>query len=534
LAKGATPGLIYEVPIKAFSKRNPDIPTPLRGTLAALATPAVIEHLHKIGVTHVELMPIAAWMDERLLPPLGLANAWGYNPIALMAPDPRLMPGGLDDMRDTVAALREADIRVILDVVYNHTAEGDEAGPTVSLRGLDSAVYYRHEADNPGRLVNDTACGNTLACDRAPVIRLITDAMRHWVEAAGVDGFRFDLATALGRSQRGFSPEGPLLAAILQDPVLRETVLIAEPWDVGPGGYQLGNYPSPFLEWNDKFRDDMRRFWKGEAGPGALATRLAGSSDVFQASHRGPSSSVNFITCHDGFTLADLVAYANKHNEANGQDNRDGSNDNHSWNNGVEGPSEDPATKDKRARDMRALLASLFLSRGTPMLTAGDEFGHTQRGNNNAYCQDNEITWLDWPNADRALLAFVPGLSRLRRDHATLRRDAFYSGKAQELGAPPDVEWFGATGQTMTVDEWGRADVLAAALASPTSEGSGRIFVVVNRSSQAIEVAFPEVAEGSWALILDSAAGFVGTGQPVRARSVTISGRCVAAFAAGS
>jgi glycogen debranching enzyme len=532
LARSTTPGLIYEVGIKAFSKRNPDIPTPLRGTLAALATPAVIEHLHTLGVTHVELMPIAAWMDERLLPPLGLANAWGYNPLAFMAPDPRLVPGGLDDLRNTVAALREAEIRVILDVVYNHTAEGDEVGPTVSLRGLDSAVYYRHEAGSPGRLVNDTACGNTLACDRAPVIRLVTDAMRHWVEAVGIDGFRFDLATVLGRSERGFSAEGPLLAAILQDPVLREIVLIAEPWDVGPGGYQLGNYASPFLEWNDKFRDDMRRFWKSEAGPGALATRLAGSSDVFQASHRGPSSSVNFITCHDGFTLADLVAYGNKHNGANGQDNRDGSNDNYSWNNGVEGPSADAAVNDKRARDKRALLASLFLSRGTPMLAAGDEFGHTQKGNNNAYCQDNEITWLDWPNADRALLTFVAGLSRLRRAHATLRRDAFYSGKALEPGGPPDVQWLDAAGQTMSIDEWGRADVLAVGLASPSCEGGERLFVVMNRSSQAIAVSLPEVAEGGWSPILDSAAGFVGAGQPVRARRVTISGRCVAAFAA--
>jgi glycogen debranching enzyme len=477
-------------------------------------------------------MPIAAWMDERHLPPLGLANAWGYNPIVFMAPDPRIVPGGLDEVRNTVAALHQAGISVILDVVYNHTAESDEAGPTVSLRGLDNAVYYRHAVNDPGRLVNDTACGNTLACDRSPVIRLVTDAMRHWVEAAGVDGFRFDLATVLGRSERGFDPEGPLLAAILQDPILRETRLIAEPWDVGPGGYQLGNFPAPFLEWNDKFRDDMRRFWKGEGGPGALATRLAGSSDIFQATFRPPSASVNFITCHDGFTLTDLVAFSGKHNEANGQENRDGSNDNHSWNNGVEGPSSDTVVNEKRGRDIRALLAMLFLSRGTPMLTAGDEFGHTQKGNNNAYCQDNEITWLDWPNADRALVAFVAGLSRLRQSHPQLGSDVFYSGRAPKPGELPDVEWLNAAGRTMSLDDWQQADFIAVALASSASEGGPeRVFVVINRASNAATINLPKTDERGWSLIVDSAAALVNGRQSVRGNDVTISACSVAVFA---
>ena len=420
-ARTGPPGLIYEVAVKAFSKRHPGIRPALRGTLAALAEPAALEHLAKLGVTHVELMPIAAWMDERHLPPLGLANAWGYNPILFMAPDPRLAPGGVGELRAAVASLHQAGISVILDVVYNHTAEGDAAGPTASLRGLDNAVYFRHVADDPGRLVNDTACGNTLACDRAPVIRLVMDAMRHWVTEAGIDGFRFDLATVLGRTPQGYAPEAPLLTVMRQDPLLRDLVLIAEPWDVGPGGYRLGQFPAPFLEWNDKYRDDTRRFWRGDAGlAGALATRLAGSSDIFQSGFGRPSASVNFVACHDGFTLADLVAFERKHNEANGEENRDGTNDNHSWNNGAEGETEDPAVKARRQRDIRALLATLFLSRGTPMLTAGDELGRSQKGNNNAYAQDNELSFIDWGTADRGLVDFVGKLCGLARSFGDL------------------------------------------------------------------------------------------------------------------
>ncbi|SDR62779.1 glycogen operon protein [Rhizobiales bacterium GAS113] len=537
LAQKAPPGLIYEVAVKAFSKRHPGLRVPLRGTVAALAEAPVIDHLVRLGVTHVELMPVAAWMDERHLPPLGLANAWGYNPIVFMAPDPRLAPGGPEELRNTVTRLHQAGIAVILDVVYNHSAESDASGPTVSLRGLDNAVYYRHFADDPGRLVNDTACGNTLACDRAPVLRLITDAMRHWVEATGIDGFRFDLATVLGRDAQGYSPEAPLLSAIRQDPLLREVQLIAEPWDVGEGGYRLGEFPTPFLEWNDKYRDDVRRFWRNDAGAaGALATRLAGSSDLFAASFRRPSASVNFVACHDGFALADIVAYAQKHNEQNGENNRDGNGDNHSWNNGVEGETGDAAIKERRARDRRALLATLFLSRGTPMLTAGDELGRSQKGNNNAYCQDNEITWIDWATADRSLADFVAGLMQLRAVYPALRQDGFFSGKPLVENGLPDVAWLDPSGRPLRDEDWATADIFVMAMAcsqkTPCPQQSGldeRLCVVFNRSAKDASFILPDAGRTGWNRVLDSAAGsFDGPGSgnggkvKVAPRSVTV------------
>jgi glycogen debranching enzyme len=532
LAPAAPPGLIYEIAVKAFTARHPGVRAPWRGTLAALGEPVVTEHLHKLGVSHVELMPIAAWMDERHLPPLGLANAWGYNPIVFMAPDPRLAPGGEDELARAVARLHEAGIAVILDVVFNHTAEGDEAGPTVSLRGLDNAVYYRHFADDPGRPVNDTACGNTLACDRAPVVRLVTDAMRHWVETAGIDGFRFDLATVLGRARDGFSPEAPLLSAIGQDPVLRQTLLIAEPWDVGCGGYRLGQFPAPFLEWSDKYRDDVRRFWRNDAAAaGSLATRLAGSSDIFQARSRRPSASVNYLACHDGFALADVVSYAQKHNGANGEANRDGLDDNHSWNNGAEGETQDRAVSERRRRDLRALLATLFVSRGTPMLTAGDELGRTQKGNNNAYCQDNDITWIDWPNADRALADFVAGLARLRARYALLRQDGFFTGNPPKTGAPPDVEWLHPSGRPMRDEDWALADVFAMAMASRRDDGTDeRLCVIVNRSSAPVWFLLPGAEQSAWLCVLDSAVGFVGTSTRSATGKVRLEARALAGF----
>jgi glycogen operon protein len=533
LSRSAPPGPIYEIAVKAFTKNHPNVPAQLRGTLAGLAEPAVLEHLHKLDVTHVELMPIAAWMDERHLVPLGLANAWGYNPIVFMAPDPRLAPDGEGELARVVARLHEAAIAVILDVVFNHTAESDESGPTVSLRGLDNAVYYRHFADDPGRLVNDTGCGNTLACERAPVLRLVTDAMRHFVTTAGVDGFRFDLATVLGRSQNGFSPEAALLTAITQDPILRDTLLIAEPWDVGPGGYRLGEFPSPFLEWNDKYRDDARRFWRGDANAaGSLATRLAGSSDVFQARFRRPSSSVNYLASHDGFPLADVVSYAQKHNEANGEANRDGLSDNHSWNNGTEGDTTDRAINERRKRDVRALLATLFLSRGTLMLTAGDELGRTQKGNNNAYCQDNEITFIDWARADTALAEFVAGLSALRRRSALLRQDEFLSGKAPRSGDPPDVEWLHSSGRSMRDEDWAGADAFGMMLSVARDDGANeRLCLLINRSLAPVSFVLANDKPNAWLRVLDSAAGFVGRGGTSTGRELAIEARSVAAFA---
>ena len=372
VAGAKAPDFIYELGVKSFSTRHPGVPQKLRGTLAALREPAILDHLTRLGVSHVELMPTAAWMDERHLPPLGLRNAWGYNPVNFFALDPRLAPGGAADLRALCAAYAEAGIGVILDIVLNHTAESDEHGATICLRGLDNAVYYRHATDDPGRLINDTGCGHTLALDRAPVVRMAMDALRHW-RGLGVSGFRFDLGTVMGRSDTGFSQDAPLFAAILQDPDLADAILIAEPWDIGPGGYRLGEFPAPFAEWNGRYRDDVRRFWRGDQGAaGALATRLAGSSDLFAVRHRGADASINFVAAHDGFTLADLVSYAAKHNEANGENNRDGDADSHSWNNGIEGPSDDPSVKSARARDARALLATLFVSRGVPMLQAGD------------------------------------------------------------------------------------------------------------------------------------------------------------------
>jgi glycogen operon protein len=435
-------GLIYEINVRGFSMRHPDVPEEQRGTIAALAHPAIIAHLKKLRVGAIELMPIAAWMDERHLAPLGLTNAWGYNPVTFMALDPRLAPGGWTELRQTVDALHAAGIGVILDVVFNHTAESDALGPTVSLRGLDSRAYYRH--DDQGRLINDTGTGNTLDCANPATQRLVLDSLRTFVRYAGVDGFRFDLAPILGRDANGFSPDAPLLRAMLDDPEIGSRVLIAEPWDIGPGGYQLGNFPEKFLEWNDRYRDDARRYWRGDGGMvPMLATRLAGSSDIFAGEG---TRTVNLIAAHDGMTLADLVAYQHKHNHANGEDNRDGHDDNLSWNHGVEGPSDRADVVEARGRSVRALLATLFLSRGAIMLTAGDEFGRTQGGNNNAYAQDNEITWLDWHGRDRALEDFVARLAEIRATHPTFAETRFLTGD--------DVRWLDADGTPMTAEKW--------------------------------------------------------------------------------
>ncbi len=422
-------GLIYEVNVRAFTMRHPDVPPVQRGTVAALAQPAVIAHLRRIGVDAVELMPVVAWIDERHLPPLGLANAWGYNPVVPMALDPRLAPGGIAELRAAAVTLREAGIATILDLVFNHTGESDAAGPTLSLRGLDDAVYAR---GGDGVLVNDTGTGNTLDFAYPPVRDLTLATLRHFVAQAGVDGFRFDLATVPARGP-GF------LDAIARDPLLSRRVMIAEPWDLA--AYELGRFPAPWLEWNDRYRDDVRRFWRGDGSAGALATRLAGSSDVFGDT---ATRSVSFVAAHDGFTLADLVSHAERHNHANGEDNRDGHAHEIAWNNGVEGASDDPAVVARRTADVRALLTTLFATRGTIMLTAGDEFGRTQAGNNNAYAQDNAATWLDWEGRDRALEAFVADLAAIRRACPTIRDPAIRH----------DARWFRLDGTAMTAADW--------------------------------------------------------------------------------
>ena len=505
----APAGFIYEVGVKAFTHDHPGVPPRLRGTVAAAAEPAIIDHFVGLGVDTVELMPIAAWIDERHLHALGLANAWGYNPVAFMAPDPRLAPGGIGEVRRTVAALHAAGIRVILDAVYNHTGEGDELGPTLSLRGLDSRAYYRHAPDNPGRLVNDTGTGNTVAADQPLATRLIIDAMRHWVSAAGVDGFRLDLAATLGRSDDGFSRQSPFFAATEADPLLSGRVMIAEPWDIGPGGYQLGRFPRLWGEWNDRFRDDMRRFWRGDAGTlGDLATRLAGSADVFGG--RMPSASVNFLAAHDGFALADVVSYAGKHNEANGEANRDGTDANFSWNNGVEGATADVAIRDARRRDVRALLATLFVARGSPMLTAGDEFGRTQRGNNNAYAQDNAVTWVDWTAVDADLSAFTQRLAVVRKAHRSLNEDRFLTGGTVDESGIPDVAWLKPDGGTMQGEaDWANGRTLGMALyvAADGDRSADRTLVWINGADETTEVWLPAPRAGfAWHVVADAGA----------------------------
>ncbi|MBX3597010.1 MAG: glycogen debranching protein GlgX [Rhizobiaceae bacterium] len=479
-------GLIYELQLKSFTKLHPDVPAAQRGTVAALAHPAIIEHLQKLRVSAVELMPITAWMDERHLPPLGLSNAWGYNPVSFMALDPRLCPGGVQELRETVAALHRAGIGVILDLVFNHTAESDVAGPTLSLRGLDATTYYR---SRDGELVNDTGTGNTIACDHPVTRGLIMDSLRHFVRHAGIDGFRFDLAPVLGRGADGFDAKAALLEEMRGDATLADRVLIAEPWDIGPQGYQLGNFGHRFLEWNDKFRDDIRRFWRGDGSMvGALATRLAGSSDVFGGDGQTGTRTVNFIAAHDGMTLADLVSFEHKHNDANGEGNRDGHNENLSWNNGVEGETADAAVQAARSRDIRALLATLFASRGAIMLTAGDEFGRTQGGNNNAYCQDNETSWLSWGNRDRELEAYAFSLAKMRAGFRAFSQLHFLGGN--------DVQWLTESGVPMTVADW--EDPSRQRLCMVLSGEGGRLAVLINGDRRKVAFHLPERGGHRW------------------------------------
>ncbi|TPP06502.1 glycogen debranching protein GlgX [Rhizobium glycinendophyticum] len=489
-------GFIYEVNVKAFTMLHPDVPEAERGTLKALANPSVLAHLRRIGVDMVELMPITAWIDERHLPPLGLTNSWGYNPVAMMALDPRIVPGGVGELRETVAALHAEGIDVILDLVFNHTGESDVLGTTLSLRGIDNRSLFRHVADDPGTLVNDTGCGNTLACDHPFIRRLIVDTLRHFVLSAGVDGFRFDLAPIMGRHWDGFHQDAPTLRAILEDEVLEDRVLIAEPWDIGLGGYQLGRFPPAFLEWNDRARDTFRRHWRGDAWTtGDLATALAGSADLFAHDGHGQTRSVNFIAAHDGFSLYDLVSYEHKHNEANGEENRDGHNENHSWNNGVEGETSDKAILKKRREDVEALLSTLFASRGAVMLTAGDEFGRTQRGNNNAYCQDNALTWLDWSKADAQLIETTARLAAMRQRFSCFMDASVLTGEG-------DVTWLNTDGQPMAVGDWEKPDLGAFTmmLASIDRETGTecRVAVLFNRSSEPRDFVLPTQDKRKW------------------------------------
>jgi glycogen operon protein len=455
--------LIYEAHARGLTMRHPAVPARLRGTYAGLAHPAIIEHLTKLGVTAIELMPVHQFVSEPTVAERGLSNYWGYNTIAFLAPHNRYAAadstdGLVPEFKAMVAAMHQAGIEVLLDVVYNHTAESGASGPTLSFRGIDNAAYYQLDDDDPSVYLDYTGCGNSLNVRHPHALQLIMDSLRYWILDMHVDGFRFDLASALARELHHVDRLSAFFDLVQQDPVVSQVKLIAEPWDVGEGGYQVGNFPPLWTEWNGKYRDTVRDLWRGKPSTvPEFAFRLTGSSDLYENSARRPVASINFVTCHDGFTLRDLVSYNVKHNDANGESGRDGSTDNRSWNCGAEGPSADPAITGLRARQARNFLATLFCSQGVPMLTAGDEMGRTQAGNNNAYCQDNEVSWVDWdgPGLDPALIAFTCALSELRRRHPVFRRRRFFSGlPATGGGGLDDIIWLTPSGQEMTQDDW--------------------------------------------------------------------------------
>ena len=451
--------VIYEAHVRGLTMRHAEVPPPLRGTYAGLATAPMIEHFQRLGITTLELMPVHAFVDDRTLLEKGLRNYWGYNTIGFLAPERRYSASGqTTEFKTMVKTLHSAGIEVILDVVYNHTAEGNQLGPTLSLRGIDNAAYYRLSPESPRYYMDFTGTGNTLNLQHPRVLQLIMDSLRYWVQEMHVDGFRFDLASALARELYEVDRLGSFFDTIGQDPVLSQVKLIAEPWDIGSGGYQVGNFPPGWNEWNDKYRDSMRAYWKGDEGlMGEFARRFTGSSDLYEASGRKPHASINFITAHDGFTLEDLVSYNEKHNEANGEDNRDGTSNNQSWNCGAEGPTEDGAIRALRARQKRNLMAALLLSQGAPMVLGGDELGRTQRGNNNAYCQDNELSWLDWElDADgQAFLEFTCHLIALRRHHPVFSRRRFLQGDTVAADGLREIIWLNPEGREMTDADWG-------------------------------------------------------------------------------
>ncbi|MEO6423104.1 MAG: glycogen debranching protein GlgX [Candidatus Nitrotoga sp.] len=450
--------VVYELHVRGLTKNHPDIPPSLRGTYSGLATAPVINHLKRLGITSVELMPVHAFVDDRHLLEQGLTNYWGYNSIGFFAPDRRFSSSGeVSEFKAMVKTFHSNGIEVILDVVYNHTAEGNQLGPTLCFRGVDNASYYRLVGEDPRYYKDYTGCGNTLNLQQPRVLQLIMDSLRYWVLEMHVDGFRFDLASALARELHEVNRLGAFFDILLQDPVLSQVKLIAEPWDLGEGGYQVGNFPAGWGEWNDHYRDTMRSYWKGSGGLiGDFAQRFTGSSDFYDHSGRKPYASVNFITAHDGFTLHDLVSYNDKHNEANGEDSRDGTDNNNSWNCGAEGPTEDADINDLRAKQKRNLLATLFFSQGVPMLVAGDEMGRTQQGNNNVYCQDNETSWVNWEISatDQEFLTFVQRVIALRREHPVFRRRNFFQGRDIHGSGIKDIHWFKPDGSEMNDEEW--------------------------------------------------------------------------------
>ncbi|WP_157265289.1 glycogen debranching protein GlgX [Azohydromonas aeria] len=494
--------VLYEVHLRGATMRHPGVPAELRGTYAGLAHPAFLDHVQRLGVTTLSLMPLAHRADEARLLKLGLSNYWGYSPIAWFAPEARYAsPGGspLAECRAMVDALHARGLEVLVDVVFNHSAELDEAGPTLSLRGIGNRAYHHLRPGDAAHYENWTGCGNTLKLSEPPALRLVMDALRFWVQHVGVDGFRFDLAPVLGRDAGGFSARATFFAAVAQDPVLAGVKLVAEPWDIGPGGYQLGHFPAPWQEWNDRSRDALRGYWlTGSLARGGFVHALAGSSEVFRPSRRGPLAGVNFVTAHDGFNLLDLVSWRERHNEANGEGNRDGHGHNLSVNCGVEGPSDDPAVAGLRLRLRRALLATLALSLGTPMLLAGDEIGHSQRGNNNAYCQDNETTWLDWANAESGLPDFVARCLALRRRHARLRMNRWFDDG--------EVRWLHPDGDRLAGNEWQRLDRRAFGAWLPDGGAGCELLLLFNPDGAPHRFTLPagDGGEPGWRLVLRS------------------------------
>ncbi len=531
--------VIYEAHLRGLSMRRDDIPAPERGTFAALADPHFVEHLTKLGITAIELLPVHALVHDRFLIERRLRNYWGYNTLSFFAPEPAYLGqgGSLNEMRAAIRQLHAAGIEVFLDVVYNHSCEGSELGPTLSFRGLDNASYYRLAPD-PRHGINDTGCGNTLNLSHPRVLQMVMDSLRYWVESFHIDGFRFDLSVTLGREEHGFDQGSGFFDAIRQDPVLAQVKLIAEPWDIGPDGYQLGRHPPGFAEWNDRFRDGARRFWRGDAGERAdLAARLAGSADLFDHRHRRPWASVNYIASHDGFTLYDLTSYADKHNEANGEDNRDGHDGNYSATWGVEGPTDDRAVNETRDRVRRAMLATVFLAQGTPMLLGGDEFGRTQDGNNNAYCQDNEVSWFDWSLADspagRALTGYVGRLAALRRRYAVIRCARYLHERDHPAADIADIAWFDADGRAMTPDAWQEPEGRSLALRRAARRDDGTVEVVlmlVNGGAEDETFALPEPAL-SWRVEIESAAPDAGE-RDHDGEAIAVAGRSVTLLAA--
>ena len=529
--------VIYEAHVKGLTMGHPDVPKELRGTYAALAHPAVLKHLKSLGVTALELMPVHAFIHDGFLLERGLKNYWGYNTIGYFAPHPeysslRTAGAAVAEFKQAVKALHKAGIEVILDVVYNHTAEGNHAGPTLSMRGIDNPGYYRLVADKPGYYMDYTGTGNTLQMRSPHVLQLVMDSLRYWVTEMHVDGFRFDLASALARGLHEVDRLGAFFDLIQQDPIVSRVKLIAEPWDVGEGGYQVGNFPALWSEWNGRYRDWIRDYWRGEQGSlQELGTRVTGSSDLYQQEGRFPHASVNFIAAHDGFTLRDLVSYNEKHNEANGENSADGESHNRSWNCGAEGPSDDPGVRELRARQQRNMLATMFLSQGVPMLLGGDELGRTQKGNNNAYCQDNDLSWFDWAAADTDLLSFTRALAALRRDHPVFRRRGWFQGipiRSRQRGevATPDLAWIGEDGNEMADERW-HADgarsvqlfLNGRGLSQPDHRGQEIIddtFLVIFHGQvedRAIHLPGEAWGKSGWRLVMNTERGFIAEGS---------------------